>query len=312
MKRLTIICLLLLTAGVVTHAQNLREPRFGPWTSPINIASPVNSTADDVAPVISKDGRTLYFSSTRTGSKGVDIWVSKRPNERAEWGEPVNLGPVVNSAGVDRVRSISPDGRVLLFQSNRLGAGGTDIWASVRQSKNDDLSWGPPVNLGTTINSSADEVAANYLFSSDKRRAKFFFSSARFGQPDIYESDIPFEGSFGEPVGVAELNSPFVESCIWISADGLEIIFSSTRPDPANLLSSYDLFAATRATVNDRWDPPASLGEVVNAEGYQDVGPNVSSDGETLYFSSRRPGGLGPAGSSDIYVSTRRRLRGNQ
>jgi len=312
MKRLTIICLSFLAATVVADAQNVRGTRFGSWTTPINIGSPVNSTADDVSPVISKDGRTLYFSSTRPGSQGEDMWVSRRANERSEWGEPVNLGSVVNSTGVDRVRSISPDGRVLLFQSNRLGTGGSDIWASVRQRKNDDLSWGPPVNLGTMINSAADEVAANYLFGSDRHGAKLFFSSGRLGLPDIYESDIPFEGNFGEPVNVAELNSPHVESCIWISADGLEIIFSSTRPDPANLLSSYDLFTATRASVEDRWDPPASLGPTVNAEGYQDVGPTVSSDGETMYFSSRRPGGLGSAGSSDIYVTTRKKVRGNQ
>ncbi len=315
----TLIPLLMLIIAVAVSAQNYnsadRRPEFSDWSTPVNLGAPVNSGANDASAVLSKDGLSLYFSSDRSGFGGEDIFVSKRRSKNARWQESVNLGAVVNSASTDRLRSISTDGRILLFQSNRVagGQGGNDIWASVRSRVNDDFAWSTPVNLGSVINTEKEEIAANYWFGNGDRRKKLFFSSSRPGginnSADIYLSEISSGENFETPVNILELNSPYTESCFWVRDDGLEIIFSSTRAAFNNLIDSFDLWVSTRASIDDNWSVPESLA-TLNTQGFRDVNPQVSADWQTMYFTSnRQPGGFG---GSDIYLTTRHRLRGNE
>jgi hypothetical protein len=59
----------------------------------------------------------------------------------------------------------------------------------------------------------------------------------------------------------------------------------------------------------DPWSTPVNLGGAVNTI-YDERFPFVSSDGETLYFTSGRPGGFGDEGTWNLYMSTRTKLRG--
>src|SRR5688572_22601980 len=162
-----------------TDAQSRKGSGYSDWSAPINVGPPINTEWDDNVPVLSKDEKTLYFTSDRPGGSGAeDIWVSQRKNKNAPWGDPVNLGPGINTSYNDRMRSISADGRIILFQSNRLsGLGGNDIWAIVRKRPNDDFGWSQPVNLGAVINTEHNEVAAKYLFDELHGNGKLFFSS---------------------------------------------------------------------------------------------------------------------------------------
>ena len=204
----------------VTDAQASRGTGFSDWSPPVNIGPPINTEWDDNVPVLTKDEKTLFFTSNRPGgSGGEDIWISHRRNKNARWEQPVNLGPGINTAFTDRMRSIASDGRVILFQSDRPGGnGGTDIWAIARKNSNDDFGWGQPVNLGPVINTGSNELAAKYLFEDRSQKSKLFFSSGRpggFGGSDIYESEIT-EIGFGSPSNVSELNSPSCVGCFWV------------------------------------------------------------------------------------------------
>lgn len=64
---------------------------------------------------------------------GNDIWVSTRHHPWADWGEPVNLGPAVNSAAAESRPSLSWDMSTLYFGSTRVG-GQSDIYVTVRQA----------------------------------------------------------------------------------------------------------------------------------------------------------------------------------
>lgn len=309
------------SAPLITDAQN-RRTGFSDWSTPINVGPPINTQWDDNVPVLSNDEKTIFFTSTRPGSiprpgsteRSEDIWVSKRKNKNAPWGEPVNLGPEINTPYDDRMRSISADGKIILFQSSRttIGSqGGTDIWAMVRKNPNDDFGWRQPVNLGPVINTEYNEVAAKYLLNDQYRNGSLFFSSTRlggFGGPDIYESEIT-ENGFATPINVFELNTGAIESCFWVREDGLELIFSTNRPNVTLDTSMFDLWVSTRSSVYENWSSPQSLGPIVNVEGYADVNPMLTNQDRTLYFASLRPNANGPAGNTDIYLSTRTRLR---
>ena len=82
-----------------------------------------------------------------------------------------------------------------------------------------------------------------------------------------------------------------------LSADGSTLVFSSDRPGGAG---GIDLYLATRAHRSDPFGAAVNLGGV-NTE-HDEVGPELSADGLTLYFGSDRTGG---SGGMDLYRATR-------
>ncbi len=151
-----------------------------PWGTPVNLGSTVNSSYDETSQSISADGLSIYFSSydrhRPDGYGGRDIWVTTRPTTNDPWGQPVNLGPTVNSSHHDWRPSISADGLSLFFPSNRPGGYGSwDLYVTMRKTKEDP--WSPPVNLGPTVNTASAEMAPS--ISHDGR--DLYFSD--FGGP---------------------------------------------------------------------------------------------------------------------------------
>jgi len=142
-----------------------------------NLGPTVNSSANDFDPSISADGLELYFNSYRPGGfDKADIWVTTRKTKAGPWGEPVNLGATINSPAHENAPNISADGLSLYFNSNRPGGQGImDIWVTRRKSTSE--SWGIPVNLGPTVNSTGWE--GNPDISRDG--STLYFSSYRSG-----------------------------------------------------------------------------------------------------------------------------------
>ena len=210
------------------------------------------------------------------------------------FGAAQNVGAPVNSPAAESTPRVSPDGLELYFCSDRPGgSGATDIWVSKRQSVQDP--WGPPTNLGPTVNGVSTDLFA--CLSSDG--LTLYFSDYYSGTPrpgglggrDIWMTTRPSRNDlWGTPANLGEpINSSANEVCATISTDGLLLIFSSTR---AGGSGSYDLWMSTRATVQDPWGPPANLGPNVNTAAYDCEGV-LSSDGLALVFCSNRPAGMG-------------------
>jgi len=173
-----------------------RTTRETPWDSPVNLGSTVNSLSTDGAPWISSNGLELYFSSFRSGGYGgADIYITTRVSQDTPWGEPVNLGPVVNSQYREQFVSLSPDGLLLFFGQNTSspefrpgGFGSSDMWVSRRATVHDD--WGTPVNLGPIVNGPYADVMPR--LSSDGRTL-YFGSRDRpesYGRWDIWQSPV--------------------------------------------------------------------------------------------------------------------------
>jgi flagellar motor protein MotB/tetratricopeptide (TPR) repeat protein len=164
----------------------------GRWSEPSNLGYPVNTKQWESTPSISADGKTLFFSSSRTGGfGGKDLWLS-RLNGKNQWTEPVNLGDKINTEGDEMSPFIHFDGKTLYFASNgRIGMGGFDLYITRMKT---DSSWTTPQNLGYPINTYNDEMGLiiesggqNAYFSSirDKSKGKdiFYFN--------LYESVRP-------------------------------------------------------------------------------------------------------------------------
>ena len=157
------------------------------WSRPQNLGPGVNTGGWESQPCLSIDGQTLYFVSDRKGGQGgLDIWRSTLAE--GVWTTPVNLGPVINTAGDEKCPFISFDNQKLYFSSNgHIGMGNMDLFVAERI---DDSTWGKPRNLGYPINTSGDE--STLIVSPDGSTA--LFSSDKFGgqgQIDLYAFELP-------------------------------------------------------------------------------------------------------------------------
>jgi len=138
-----------------------RASKSAPWGPAVNIGPKINAPGTaSVSPWVSVDGLELYFASNRTGGYGnCDIYVSRRATVNDAWGDPVNLGPTVNSPYFEGQLALSPDALLLFFSDDPLntprpgGYGGGDLWMARRANLSDP--WKAPVNLGPVVNGPA-------------------------------------------------------------------------------------------------------------------------------------------------------------
>ena len=108
-----------------------RPTKDDPWGIPINLGSTINGPDWDREPSISSDGLVLFFSCNQTGY--IDLWFTSRETKNKTWGEPINLGPSINTLTAEDGISISVDGRTLYFSDygdarRPDGYGGADLW----------------------------------------------------------------------------------------------------------------------------------------------------------------------------------------
>jgi outer membrane protein OmpA-like peptidoglycan-associated protein/tetratricopeptide (TPR) repeat protein len=134
---------------------------------------PFNSYTYNVAhPSLSTDGKKLYFISDMPGSLGeTDIYVSEMKD--SVWGDPVNLGPSINTAGREMFPFIEDQTKLFFSTDSRVGLGGLDIYSAFQSND----KWIYLTNLGTPINTTADD----YGYVSDVSGKKGFIASTRVG-----------------------------------------------------------------------------------------------------------------------------------
>ncbi len=155
------------------------------------------------------DGRKFYFSSC-LGEAASDCSVYVSYLEGNEWTAPKVLNEYVNEPGSETKHPyITTTGDTLFFSSDRPGgAGGADIWMSIAGSYAE--SWSPAINLGSTINSSENEITPYYsevfnclVFASDGHVGYGGFDlyaakGVSFFEPHVYNLGAPFNSTWDD------------------------------------------------------------------------------------------------------------------
>lgn len=121
-----------------------------PWSEPVKLPAPINTTGPESFPCVSPDGLELYFSSGYD-----DLWVATRASKDDPWEEPTLVpAPIYGSFTVEYSLCLSADGLEMYFASDRPGGGSnptnTDIFVATRATRDDP--WGDPVKLGPNVN----------------------------------------------------------------------------------------------------------------------------------------------------------------
>jgi hypothetical protein len=284
----------------------------GPWATAVDAesvpgtSSELNTGVQDGCPIQAPDGLSLYMASTRPRFPGdprtdIDIWVAHRESKDAPWGAPENLGAPVNSTADDFCPTPTRGGR-LFFVSRKVVPGVTCGAGDIYLTRlNPGQGWAEPKHLGCSPdgpNTALDEQGPSYVKAGGPT---LYFSSG----PEVQRSERHGDGSFGAPEPVAELNSPVADVQPNIRRDGREVVFASTRPRfLGDTRTDFDIWVATRESVNGPWSAPVNL-VAVNTSA-SETRPSLSWDATTLYL-GRAPGG---PPTTDIYFSTRERNGG--
>jgi hypothetical protein len=235
------------------------------WSTPELLSAPINTEYEEVEPVVSGSGDTLYFTSIRpigfwkgvpflspfvdvleivnrvvTGGGGQpllggmgldDIWISRRSN--GAWSEPESINsvagaPAVNTSYADHCLFFSADGNEAFWTSTRPGGyGADDIWTSRRVGG----EWSAPENLGPNVNGPGVEHTSiptpdgHSLYVTTDR-------PGGFGGEDIYVARRGADGVWGPLVNLGEpINGPGDDRCPAWTPDLTIFLFDSIRPN---------------------------------------------------------------------------------
>ncbi|MBK8502355.1 MAG: OmpA family protein [Saprospiraceae bacterium] len=161
------------------------------WSKPANLGPAVNSRSWDGQPSLSANGKTLFFSSERSGGGGSrDLWMINRKG--SGWDTAINLSEL-NTDGNEEVPFIHASDESLYFMSDgHPGFGGTDLFIARRGNE----KWQPPVNLGMPINTAEDEGALHVNLSGTTAyfaRTVSLETDQKKVQIDIFEFPLPQE-----------------------------------------------------------------------------------------------------------------------
>lgn len=184
------------------------------------------SKYNDGPATFSSSGDTICFTRNGGGGKRkaadrLDLFFAVKQGR--EWSEPVPFAYNIDGFSTMSA-SLSPDGQLLYFASDRPGGmGGMDLYVSRRQG----ASWSAPENLGASVN-----TAANEAYPTVQPNGTLYFSSNRPGGPgklDIYACSLE-AGEAARPLLLpAPLNSPGNDLSFTAHADGGHGFFSSDR-----------------------------------------------------------------------------------
>lgn len=211
-----------------------------------------------------------------------------------------HFGFPLNTQNVEYNPVISPNGRYIVFQSNRPGGqGGMDFWLSENKNYRDRSGkaiWMEPINL-SELSTMGFDGPFTIQFDDEGRPKEIYFTSIKSdatgkdgykGLNIYYTHREATIDKWSIPMHLNDLNSDFDDKMPAISPDGRYLVFSSNRPGG---FGEFDLWISERVhnatDPNPKWSRPINIGNKVNTAA-NEIMPYFHYDNLTLYFSSDR------------------------
>lgn len=251
-----------------------------------NLGKSINSQFDELMPILTADGKTLYFCRKNHpmnfGTDGRDdIWYSTLL-PTGKWSSPVNIGAPLNNEFSNAVISASADGNTLIVAGEYIIDGKLDKGIYTSTSTIDGWTYPQKVIiknfhfLGRYISCNLSNDGNTLLMSIDREDS--------YGGLDLYVSFLMPDGEWSEPVNLGQtVNTELDENTPYLAADGVSLYFSSKGHESKG---DYDVFVSRR--LDDtwlNWSEPQSLGDNINTTG-GDANYIINSSGDYAYFAS--------------------------
>ncbi|MCX7737333.1 MAG: OmpA family protein [Candidatus Kapabacteria bacterium] len=261
---------------------------------PQNLGSGVNSSCDELLPIISADGKTLYFcrDNCKENFGGQDIWVSRlKPN--GIWSNATNVGSPLNNEHNNFVISVTPDGNTLLL-GNVYHKDGT-VGPGISISKKIQGGWSFPERVIIKDYYNISSSGSFFLANDGRTLLMTAQRDDSYGKKDIYVSFLNDDDTWSSPMNLgAAINSAEEEISPFLASDGVTLYFSS---EGRGGFGSADVFISRRLDDSwQNWTPPENLGPTINTTEW-DAYYKVTAEGDWAYFVSDK----NTFGGSDIF-----------
>ncbi|MBZ0244821.1 MAG: OmpA family protein [Cyclobacteriaceae bacterium] len=229
----------------------------------------INSPLDEQSPVLSPDGKTLYFTIANhpqnvggKRDKG-DIWQSVLIGD--EWSAPIHTGTVLNNKEYNAVGGFSSDGSQM-FLLGHYNSEGDVKSQGISVSRQTGAGWSAPQNISIPYFLNKNETISGHI---NKTGNVFVFAGEGYttlGVEDIYVSVKNASGNWSEPKNLGRnINTSFQEWSPWLSEDTRYLYFASNGRQG---YGSFDIYYSQR--LDDtwaKWSAPINMGAGVNSEG---------------------------------------------
>jgi OmpA-OmpF porin, OOP family len=272
---------------------------------PESIGSAVNTEYSELNPVMSPDGKTLYFGrknhpQNKFGMAGTeqiagsqDIWYSE--SLMGAWTTARRMSEALNRDQYNTIYSVSPDGQTILVKGAYVNGQYETRGFSI--AKKSATGWEIPkkMEIPKYEKLSRGKNEYGYLSNDGKVLLMAFSEKKNSDEDDIYASFLEKDGSWSEVINLGDdVNTDFTETTPFLAADGKTLYFSSNREGGKG---SNDIWVCKRKDETwIHWSEPTNIGEPINTDQY-DAYYTISAAGDYAYFISSN----NSVGKKDIF-----------
>lgn len=272
-------------ADIDRIAAMLRAP--GNKSKTTALPKTINTDYLEYAPVITPDGKTLYFCGNgRPDNIGnEDIFVAEFA--KGAWQQAKSFDQFNTPLGNEAPLAVSPDGNMLLIYKD------ANIYFTERTRNGwKDLKKMTVLNFGNSWSADAsfapDGSAIFFITDRQGNVGRYhphesYFHGSYHGNSDIYVSTRNADGSWNTPINIGStINTPYAERSPWLASDMKTLYFSS---DGHCGMGKLDVFKATRLSDTSwtEWSEPINLGKEINTAN-DDYNYLISTDGKSAMF----------------------------
>lgn len=226
--------------GLDLYVSKLQDKAANRYSVPQNLGPVINTAADDYAPFLAPDGQSLYFSSKGHQTFGdADMFIAKRLDDSwVNWTPARNLGPELNTSGMDAYYSIPASGDVAYFSSSN-GNRRLDLY---KVSLSDDIRPNPVILVtGRVISKSKTPVDAAIVYSSLKT-----------GETAAILQTNPMNGRFAAVLPFGEHYAIQVQGANYLPfSDNLDLESASMYREIHTVITLDSITAGSSVTLNN-------------------------------------------------------------
>ncbi|MEM7372535.1 MAG: OmpA family protein [Bacteroidota bacterium] len=271
-----------------------------PAIAPENLGSQVNSSYEELLPVITPDGSRLYFArkyhpdNYYHPEESQEIWYSDYNEQTNSWAKAVHMGKDFNAQTINGIGTISPDGNTILVRGATENGEYEGVAFSLRQKGAEGWSKPQKMEIKQLKEMARGMFMGGTLAGNGKVLILYFGEELMDEKNDLYVSFLTEDGSWTKPEGLgADLNTGYSEAAPFLASDSKTLYFASDRPGGQG---NYDIYKTQRLDDSwKKWSEPVNLGSPINTKSF-DAYYTVDAEGEYAYMVSEEES----LGGSDI------------